>query len=206
MSDTVYSARNTQAAYIISLYHIAARNTYTHIYIYVTTVQQRRTRYNQTPNSVLAKLWRKRELNLYLNNLSIPLSLPFPPADLKCTSASVRTHPPVAHYLPRNDAAHEFRCATNKRTFLDISRPPERALALINFVAATKTEELITSFSMHSRESFSLAFPELAPYISSRLSSYIEIRESIPTDKYPHIYTHTPRCTDHIVGARDCRT
>lgn len=91
---------------------------------------------------------------------------------------------------------HTIHYATNKRTFLDISHPSERALALINFVAATKTEELITSFSMHSRESFSLAFPELGPYISSRLSSYIEIRESIPTHIYTLTRTHTHRRMD----------
>ena len=94
--------------------------------------------------------------------------------------------------------------ATNKRTFLDISRLPERALALINFVAATKTEELITSFSMHSRESFSLAFLELAPYISSRLSSYIEIRERV--SPHIHAHTHTSLHGYHIVGAWVCRT
>lgn len=124
--------------------------------------------------------WRYAKLNLYLNNLSWTYSgIP------KKTSA--------AHYLG------EWRCtrihheATNKRTFLDISRPLERALALINFAAATKTEELITSFSMHSREplSLSLAFPELAPYISSRLSSCIEMRERAST---LHTYTHDSTC------------
>lgn len=144
------------------------------------------------------------KLNLYLNNLSS--------RSWVHTSAFLRKHPLLVISSEWRRARIHF--ATNKGTFLDISRPLQRALALINFVAATKTEELITSFSMHSGESFSLAFPELAPYISSQLSSYIEIRASIhytPAYLYTHTHTQTyTHCfTDHIVGtlwARDCCT
>lgn len=87
-----------------------------------------------------------------------------------------------------------IHCATNKRTFLDISRPLERALALINFVAATKTEELITSFSMHSRESLSLAFPRTRPlYIITAVFVHRDSRASI---HYPvhRIHIHDSTC------------
>jgi len=132
--------------------HTLARNTQT------AGVLTRNAANTAGEHPRLARRCTRATLNPYLNNL------PCRSRHTSCVSAFRATSAVIS--------ASEFVGGT----FLDISRSPERALALINFGGDQEQRAYNELFHAPGESLLPLAFSELARCISSRLSSYIEIR------------------------------
>lgn len=104
--------------------------------------------------------------------------------NFKCIMTYLRKHPSL---IISREMTWINRCVVNKRIFLDISHPSEWALALINFVAATKS--LQRAFPC-TPGSTSLAFPRTRLFYIITVFVYRDSNKRLLILVYIHTYIH----------------